>query len=64
MSPSLKVSQPKLLAKERQWEDDRVPEQQKKKGKGKKKAGEKDRYRFVKDIQILASMNALKKLLN
>ena len=34
------------------------------KSKGKKRAGEKDRYRFVRDVQILASMNAPKKLLN
>ena len=34
------------------------------KAKGKKRAGEKDRYRFVRDVQILASMNAPKKLLN
>ena len=34
------------------------------KAKGKKRAGEKDRYRFVRDVQIMASMNAPKKLLN
>ena len=34
------------------------------KAKGKKRAGEKDRYRFVRDVQILASVNAPKKLLN
>ena len=34
------------------------------KAKGKKRAGEKDRYRFVRDVQILASMNAPKRLLN
>ena len=34
------------------------------KAKGKKRAGEKDRYRFLRDVQILASMNAPKKLLN
>ena len=39
MSLSLKVRKPKFLAKQRQWEDDQVPEQQKKKGKGKKESG-------------------------
>ena len=34
------------------------------KSKGKKRAGEKDRYRLVRDVQILASPNAPKKLLN
>ena len=34
------------------------------KSKGKKRAGEKDRYRFVRDVQSLASVNAPKKLLN
>ena len=34
------------------------------KAKGKKRTEEKDRYRFVRDVQILASVNAPKKLLN
>ena len=34
------------------------------KAKRKKRAGEKDRYRFVRDVQSLASVNAPKKLLN
>ena len=34
------------------------------KAKGKKRAGEKDRYRFIRDVQSLASVNAPKKLLN
>ena len=34
------------------------------KAKGKKRAGEKDRCSFERDVQILASVNAPKKLLN
>ena len=34
------------------------------KAKGKKRAGQKDRYRFVRDVKILASMKASKKPLN
>ena len=34
------------------------------KARGKKRAGEKDRLRFERDVQILASVNAPKKLLN
>ena len=39
MSLSWKLSQPKFLAKQRQWEDDQVSEQQKKKGEVKKESG-------------------------
>ena len=43
-----------------------MPEQQKKKVKGKKESGRErsNGYRFVRDVQILASVNAPKKLLN
>ena len=34
------------------------------KAKGKKRAGQKDRYSFVRDVKILASMKASKKPLN